>query len=135
LQKFLSAHPDAVIYTPSGAKWGNADDLRCAEWISVMVETIRPSAINRNMTSWANDVRMMRSLDNRSYREICELFKWASSDAFWCSNILSPAKLREKWDTLAIQRDAGGRKQRQENLNHGDDSEHWNSPEAWSDFI
>jgi hypothetical protein len=28
LKKFLSAHPEAAVYTPSGAKWGSAEDLK-----------------------------------------------------------------------------------------------------------
>jgi hypothetical protein len=32
------------------------------------------------------------------------LFKWANTDAFWAANILSPRKLRAKWDELIIRR-------------------------------
>lgn len=107
LKKFLSAHPDAVIYTPNFAKWGTAADQQCAEWIIVLVEKVKPSTKKPILAAWANDVRLMRELDGRSHREICELFQWASKDAFWHANILSPAKLRAKWDTLSLQRDAG----------------------------
>lgn len=110
LKKFLSAHPEAEIYTPNGAKWGTAEDRQCAEWIIALVEKIKPSPKKPVLIAWANDVRLMRELDGRSHREICELFRWASQDAFWCTNILSPAKLRAKWDTLSLQRDAGGRR-------------------------
>ncbi|WP_182928684.1 replication protein [Klebsiella sp. WP3-W18-ESBL-02] len=107
LSKFLSAHPDAVIYTPNFTKWGTAADQQCAEWLVVLVEKVKPFLKKPIMASWANDVRLMRELDGHSHREICELFLWASKDAFWHSNILSPAKLRAKWDTLSLQRDAG----------------------------
>ncbi|WP_279084144.1 replication protein [Kluyvera ascorbata] len=107
LKKFLSAHPDAVVYTPNFAKWGTAADQQCAEWIIVLVEKVKPSTKKPILAAWANDVRLMRELDGRSHREICELFQWASKDAFWHTNILSPAKLRAKWDTLSLQRDAG----------------------------
>ena len=110
LNKFLSAHPEAAIHTPNGSKWGTVEDLQCAEWILALVEKIKPSTRKPGLTAWANDVRLMRELDGRSHREICELFRWASTDAFWCTNILSPAKLRAKWDTLSLQRDAGGRR-------------------------
>jgi hypothetical protein len=50
----------------------------------------------------------MRERDNRTHREMCELFQWAMNDSFWRSNILSPAKLRAKWDQLSIKR--GGQK-------------------------
>jgi len=108
LEKFLLAHPEAVIYTPTGAKWGTAEDLQCAEWIIALIDKIRPSTKKPGLPAWANDVRLMRELDGHTHREICELFKWASQDAFWCTNILSPAKLRGQWDTLSLQRGAAG---------------------------
>ncbi|MCK6916271.1 replication protein P [Enterobacter roggenkampii] len=40
LKKFLSAHPEAAVYTPSGAKWGSAEDLEIAKWISTRVKLI-----------------------------------------------------------------------------------------------
>lgn len=46
----------------------------------------------------------MRLQDNRSHYEICELFKWANDDDFWQKNILSPSKLRMKWDQLTTKR-------------------------------
>lgn len=106
----LVKHPGSAIQTPKGDKWGTAEDLQCAEWILALVKTIKPSASKTDLAPWANDIRLMRELDGRSHREICELFKWASRDAFWCSNILSPKKLRAKWDTLSMQRSAGNRK-------------------------
>ncbi|MEB8638626.1 helix-turn-helix domain-containing protein [Cronobacter muytjensii] len=100
LNDFLSRHPDAVVYTPSGKSWGNQGDLDCAGWIFERVKLITPSARSPNWTEWANDVRLMRQIDGRTHREICELFKRASRDKFWCTNILCPSKLREKWDVL-----------------------------------
>lgn len=110
LNKFLSTHPDAVIYTPNFTKWGSADDQQCAEWILALLEKVKPFPKKPGLVSWANDVRLMRELDGRSHREICELFLWASKDAFWHANILSPAKLRAKWNTLSLQRDASIRR-------------------------
>lgn len=106
LEKFLLAHPEAVIYTPTGAKWGTSEDLQCAEWILALIDKIRPSTKKPGLPAWANDVRLMRELDGHSHREICELMRWSSKEAFWCSRILSPANLRAKWDSLSIQRSA-----------------------------
>lgn len=131
LEKFLSIHPDAMVYTPNFAKWGNASDLKAAEWIAELVNTIKPSTSQANITAWANDIRLMREIDKRTHREICELFLWASRDQFWHSNILSPAKLRAKWDTLALQQSQKNRPRREEQPT----GPHWNSPEAWSEFL
>ena len=42
--------------------------------------------------------------DKRSYAEIYDLYRWVTNHHFWKTNILSPAKLREKWDQLVIQK-------------------------------
>lgn len=107
LKKFLSAHPEAVIHTPTGGKWGSAEDLQIAKWISSRVKQINPTCKAPDMTSWANTVRLMRQIDNRSHQDICALYDWASKDHFWHTNILCPASLRKQWDKLTMQRNAG----------------------------
>ncbi|WNU98594.1 replication protein [Enterobacter sp. DTU_2021_1002640_1_SI_PRY_ASU_LCPMC_013] len=108
LKKFLSAHPDAAVYTPSGAKWGSAEDLEIAKWISSRVKLINPTCKAPDMTSWSNTVRLMRQIDNRSHQDICALYDWASKHHFWQTNILSPESLRKQWDKLTMQRNAVG---------------------------
>lgn len=136
LKKFLSAHPEAAIYTPNFTKWGTAEDQQCAEWIIALLEKVKPFPKKPGLVAWANDIRLMRELDGHSHREICELFQWASKDAFWHSNILSPAKLRAKWDTLTLQRKDTTRKQRADvRANKSETGPHWNSPEAWEKFL
>ncbi|EPV4351732.1 hypothetical protein ACV54S_005161, partial [Escherichia coli] len=53
---------------------------------------------------WANDIRLMRERDGRNHRDMCVLFRWACQDNFWSGNVLSPAKLRDKWTQLEINR-------------------------------
>ncbi len=108
LKKFLSAHPEAVIHTPSGAKWGSADDLKAAEWIATRVKKINPTCKEPDLTAWANDVRLTHQIDGRTHREICDLYDWASKHHFWQTNVQSPASLRKQWDTLTMQRAAAG---------------------------
>ncbi len=108
LKKFLSAHPDAVVHTPSGAKWGTAEDLKTAQWISTRVKVINPACKAPDMTSWSNTVRLMRQIDNRSHQDICALYDWASKHHLWQTNVLSPESLRKQWDKLTMQRNAGG---------------------------
>ncbi|HBE6752520.1 TPA: replication protein [Escherichia coli] len=108
LKKFLSAHPEAAVYTPSAAKWGSAEDLKTAQWISARVKLINPTCKAPDMTSWSNTVRLMRQIDNRSHQDICALYDWASKPHFWQTNILSPESLRKQWDKLTMQRSACG---------------------------
>lgn len=94
--------PEAAIH--SGTKWGTSEDLRCAEWLFNMVQSISPSAKKPNYAGWANDIRLMRERDGRTHYEIAALFKWACNDKFWKGNVLCPATLRDKWTQLDIKR-------------------------------
>ncbi|HCM9243507.1 TPA: helix-turn-helix domain-containing protein [Enterobacter bugandensis] len=98
--------------TSSPKKWGTPEDLKCAEWIFGRIRTLYEKAAETdgevarpkepNWNAWANEIRLMRTLDGRTHRLICDLFKRVQSDPFWCRNVLSPAKLREKWDELTL---------------------------------
>lgn len=80
------------------------EDEACAQWLFDRIRKSNPDHKPPNISAWAGDVRLMRERDSRMHRDICELFGWAQEDAFWRANILSPAKLREKWDQLTIKR-------------------------------
>ena len=96
--------PEAAVQTPSGKHWGTQGDLTCAEYIYAKVLLVNPTARAPNWPKWANDIRLLREQDKRTHREICELFKCANSDGFWRVNVLSPATLRDKWDSLQAKR-------------------------------
>lgn len=102
------AKPEAAVSSPKGDEWGTADDLKAAQWIFQLITRISPSAKTPNWSGWANDVRLMREQDNRTHSDICQMFKFANQDSFWKSNILSPAKLREKWTQLEAKRNTQG---------------------------
>ncbi|MHC1795893.1 replication protein [Escherichia coli] len=101
-KKLSVLKPDAAIQ--SGAKWGTSEDLRCAEWLFAVVQSISSSAKQPNYAAWANDIRLMRERDNRTHKEIAALFRWACDDDFWKGNVLCPSTLREKWTQLDIKR-------------------------------
>jgi hypothetical protein len=58
--------------------------------------------------NWANDIRLMVERDGRSLGRIADLMKWVQQDSFWADNILSTAKLREKFDQLELKKQRGG---------------------------
>ncbi|ECM8074755.1 hypothetical protein RZR66_25595 [Citrobacter freundii] len=117
---FLSRHPTAVVFSTAKRQWGTQEDLTCAEWIWGKIirlyeqaaesdgELVRPK--EPNWVSWANEVRLMCTHDNRNHRQICELYGRVNRDPFWCKNILSPSKLREKWDELSLKLSASASK-------------------------
>lgn len=119
----------AAVQTPKGDKWGTADDLKAAQWMFTKILIATPAAREPNWPAWANDVRLMRAALKASHREICEVFEWANADHFWQTNILSPAKLREKWPTLKAQMSQPGRNRQQQAPQQPE--YHWNSRQAW----
>jgi hypothetical protein len=118
IDDFSARHPDAVVFSAKRRQWGSQDDLTCAEFIWGKIiamyeqaaetdgEVVRPR--EPNWTAWANEVRLMVAQDGRTHKQICSLFKRASLDRFWCKNILSPSKLREKWDELTLKLSTAG---------------------------
>ena len=100
----LAEKVKAKTKAAKAAREVDPNDEKCARWLFGVVQKTAPKAREPNFNTWADDVRKMRERDDRTHKEICELFKWAHEDRFWCANILSPAKLREKWDQLSILR-------------------------------
>lgn len=81
-------------------------DLQTAEFIYEKIRQLNPTHKRPKLDVWGNDIRLMVERDQRSHTEIERLFTWANNDPFWKSNILSPGKLRDKWDQLVIQQTA-----------------------------
>lgn len=111
-QDFLTRHPDAVVFSPKKRQWGTQDDLTCAQWLwkksspctsrlpNVTARWFVPK--NRTGQPRANEIRLMCVQDGRTHKQICEMYSRVSRDPFWCRNVLSPSKLREKWDELSL---------------------------------
>ena len=110
------------------------DDLRAANWIFGLIKNLSPNVKTPTFESWANEIRLMRERDGRSLKDICELFKWANQDSFWAANILSPAKLREKWDQLEIKRESSKTTKRKESFAEKNSSD-WGSPEKMAEVF
>ena len=79
------------------------DDYSLACKLLAGIRRLKPDYKQPNLDTWADDVRKMRELDGRNHFQIFRVFDWANHDSFWQTNILSPAKLREKFDQLELQ--------------------------------
>lgn len=81
------------------------EDLTLAREMFGGIQAIQPNARPPNLDRWANEMRLLRSDgQDRTAEAIRATLAWVRQDQFWKSNILSPAKLREKWDTLQLKR-------------------------------
>jgi hypothetical protein len=88
----------------------DASDFELAEFMLAMIHQNASPKAKGNLESWANEIRLMRERDGHSLAEIRSTFLWANADNFWRYNILSPAKLRDKFGDLdARMRAAGSR--------------------------
>jgi hypothetical protein len=50
---------------------------------------------------WADSIRLMIERDKRTPQQIHNMIDWCQADDFWKQNILSTAKLRKQYDTMA----------------------------------
>lgn len=138
---FLTSHPEAAVFSVKKRQWGSQEDLTCAKWIWGRIvklyeqaaefdgELVKPK--EPNWIAWSNEIRLMCSQDGRTHRQICELFDRANRDSFWCKNVLSPTKLREKWDDLSLKLSVITSSNRDGEVVGG----HWNSPEGWETVL
>jgi hypothetical protein len=86
---------------PSSRKYEIYDMELAQHFYSLILEN-NENAKQPNFEVWANDIRLMRERDIRTEEQIKYLMDWTQNDEFWKSNILSPSKLREKFDQLVI---------------------------------
>ncbi|EJD6408310.1 hypothetical protein M0L70_RS01195 [Providencia rettgeri] len=96
-----------MIYSTNFQKWGSANDLKCAEWLferkcEVFKDLGLKAPKEPNFTEWANEVRLMVSVDGHSHKEICQFYKRVTQDDFWKKNVQCPRTLRNQWDDLTL---------------------------------
>ncbi len=82
----------------------DSDDLKFAKEMFNRITVVIPSAKQPNFENWANTIRLMRESDNRDHHTMWAVFDWANRDSFWCSNVLSPDKLRKQFDKLQVKK-------------------------------
>lgn len=58
---------------------------------------------------WAKDIDLMIRRDKIKADDIASVIQWCQKDRFWCSNILSGKKLREKYQQLRMRMTANRR--------------------------
>jgi len=64
---------------------------------------VRNGVRKPNITkSWLRDMDLLMRVDERTPADVEMVLRWSQNDGFWYSNILSPKKFREKFDTLLL---------------------------------
>lgn len=81
----------------------DSPELIEATYLWEKIKNNNPEHRKPNLQAWANDIRKMHEIDKRPFDKIHRMIDWCQSDTFWQTNILSVAKLREKYDTMKAQ--------------------------------
>lgn len=72
--------------------------------LDLLVDGLTANDVKHNVTKkWHDQIRLMLDKDERPLEEAKAVTKFAVTDEFWKSNILSASKLREKYDQLRLQ--------------------------------
>lgn len=112
-----SAHDSAVNDSPlndpsnEGISDAQTPDLADAHRLcDVLADLIEANGSKRpNVTeTWVRDMDRMLRLDDRTPERVENCIRWCQADEFWRANILSPSKLRAKFDQLRLQAKARG---------------------------
>jgi len=61
-----------------------------------------PDHKHPNLQKWSDDIRKMIELDKRTTEQIEYLICWVQQDDFEAANVLSPGKLRTRFDSLIM---------------------------------
>lgn len=70
------------------------------------IQELNPKFKTPNLVKWSKEFYKLLKIDNRSLKEIQQLIDWIFTPGnFWSCQILSPAKLRSKFDELVIRMD------------------------------
>lgn len=83
----------------------NSNEFRLAKLLLDLILIRNPGHKRPNLEEWAEHVRKMICIDNRSANDIEIIILWVQSgkskaSRFWSNNILSTKTLREKFDRL-----------------------------------
>ncbi len=69
----------------------------------------KPSTRKKRVQKWSIEIERMIQVDGENPEEVRQLIEFTQRDAFWCTNILSAGKLREKRDQLRLKMQREGR--------------------------
>ncbi len=61
--------------------------------------------VPEDLQKWSKDIDLMIQRDKRTPDQIQQVIEFSQKDSFWKANILSAGKLRDKFDTLWLQKD------------------------------
>lgn len=92
----------------------NSEEYRLANVLFECIQERKKDFLQPNLVAWAKQIDYMIRLDHRKPERIEQVIRWVQQDAGnggnwrgWQDNILSTAKLRDKFDQLELQMGKG----------------------------
>lgn len=79
---------------------GTSNEVRLSNLLFSLILDQDPKYPKPNIQTWALHIDKLIRIDKRDPFEIEKIIRWCQIDNFWHSNILSTAKLREKYPQL-----------------------------------
>lgn len=76
--------------------------FQLATFFFEQIKNNNPEHKEPNLQNWSDDIRKMMELDKRTEEQVRYLIQWVQQDDFEMVNVLSPAKLRKRWDQLVM---------------------------------
>ena len=106
-------------------KMPEAIDRELAELLKEKIQQNNPMAIVKDsqLATWADEIRLMRTVDKRRPEDIRAVILWCQDDRFWRKNIESAGKLRKQFARLWMEmKEPTGKKEKSlEELNREDE--------------
>lgn len=92
-------HTPTPTHTPNIVT--NPIHKELAEYLAKRIEN-NGSKLPTVTDTWIKEIRLMMDVDGRNVEQIRYIIDWCQDDSFWKGNILSPKKLRAKFDQLRL---------------------------------
>lgn len=80
----------------------NSKEMNLSKLLFSLMQINNPKAKQPNFQNWSKEFDYILRIDKKNIEEVERVIKWCQHDSFWKSNILSPKKLREKYDQLYL---------------------------------
>ncbi len=93
----------------------NSKEMMLAKLLFSLMQSNNPKVKQPNFQSWSKEFDYILRIDKREIEDVTKLIRWCQSNSFWKSNILSPKKLREKYDMLYLKMIEESRKNQKSN--------------------
>lgn len=80
----------------------DSDEMKLVEFFIQEIRKNSSDFKDPNLQTWCDEFRKIIDLDKRDKGEVSKLIRWVQADDFEKANVLSPSKLRKRYDALKI---------------------------------